>query len=113
MSDEREELEGTALVRNAADAGQVRAARKKESQALRRERDQMRAVLATDAGRAVLWRLLDHCSAFETALGATDAITNFNIGRQDVGHFLYAQITEANPEAFIAMMRANIKESTE
>lgn len=110
MSEERED---EALVRNAADPAQVRDARKRERRSAKRELDDMRAVLATDAGKRVLWRILDHCSPFATALGATDAITNFNVGRQDVGHFLYAQITEASPDAFIAMMRANIKESTE
>jgi hypothetical protein len=113
MQDEREETEGGPLVRNAADSSQVRDARKKVRQSAKREREQLRAVLATEAGRAVLWRVVDHCHAFSTALGATDAITNFNVGRQDVGHFLIAQITEASPDAFLTMMRAHLPEPAE
>lgn len=113
MSDDLDEREDDAIVHNAADARQVREARKKVRQSAQRERDDMRAVLATEAGRRVLWRLLEHCQPFASALGATDAITNFTVGRQDVGHFLYAQITEANPDAFIQMMRANLPETHE
>lgn len=109
---QRDEAEGGAVVQNAADAKQVKEARKKVRLADQQRRADLRAVLATEAGRRVLWRVLEHCQPFASALGATDAITNFNVGRQDVGHFLFAQITEANPEAFIQMMRANFPETT-
>lgn len=110
MSQRDEELDG-AVVHNAADSRQVREGKKRERAKRKSELDDLRTVLATEAGRRVLWRLLEHTSPFSCALGATDALTNFTVGRQDVGHFLTAEITAASPDAFIAMMRANSSET--
>jgi hypothetical protein len=93
-----------ALVKNAADPKQVGRATRKERDARAVELADLRAVLNTEYGRRSLWRLLTHCSVFESIFSASSLIYA-NAGRQDVGHFLMAEIEAADPEAIFRMMR--------
>lgn len=106
MSDDAEE----ALVDNAASAQQVRKARTKEKQQRERDLADLRALLALPAGRRTLWRFLEHCRTFGTVMDSTDALTNYNAGRQDVGHYLLDEITQARTEALVEMMTEAHKE---
>lgn len=105
--------ERRALVGNAADEAQVADAKRRETIARTRELEDLRAILDTPAGRRFAWRLLEHCRAFASVRGATDAHTNYNAGRQDVGHFVLAEITEARPAALLQMMQDASKETTD
>lgn len=91
-------------VRNAADENQVRNAAEKES--LRREQElaDLREILGTPAGKRVIWRFLAHCGTFES-IWEPSAKIHYLSGKQDVGHFLMAEIVEAMPEALLEMMK--------
>jgi hypothetical protein len=91
-------------VRNAADPDQVKHASRKDRDRRERELADLRAVLAQAAGRRVLWRLLEHCSVFGS-IWHPSALIHANAGRQDVGHYLMAEITEANEDAIFTMMQ--------
>lgn len=94
------------FVKNAADPAQVAEAKKKESFSRRDELDDIRFVLSYKQGRRLLWRLLKHCNVFGSVWHPS-ALIHHNSGKQDVGHFVMAEITEANPEAFLLMMKEN------
>jgi hypothetical protein len=89
---------------NASDPKQIARAARKERDRRALEVADMRAVLETPAGRRTLWRLLSHCSVFESIFSASSLIYA-NAGRQDVGHFVMAEIEASDPEAIFTMMR--------
>lgn len=69
------------------------------------------AVMATAAGRRLMWRLLGHCGTFESIFETSSRIY-YNSGRQDVGHFLLAEITTADVNQFIQMQHEAMKGGT-
>lgn len=97
--------EPLAEVRNAADPEQVkRAARREKSRESRRE-DITRAVLATQAGRAMFWYLLTNAGVFRSVFDRDAGLMAFNAGRQDFGHELMADLIAADPAAYELMER--------
>lgn len=94
-----------ALVKNAADPEQVENARRKEKKSGERLKDAYAAVFQTIEGQMVWWDLLSQCGVNRTVIGATDAQTNFNAGRQDVGHWALAKVIESDPDVYVQMMR--------
>ena len=99
-------MSAESLVRNAADATQVQAARKKEHHVRTQELLDMRELLKTLAGRRFLWRLLSRCRVLESIWEGSARI-HYNAGQQDIGHFIMGEITEADAGAFIMMMQEN------
>lgn len=95
------------LVKNAADPKQVKDAAKREESKRQQELNDICAILALTEGRRFLWRILGHCKAFES-VWSPNAQIHYNAGIQDVGHFLMAEITEANAEAMLLMMKEAI-----
>lgn len=69
---------------------------------------QFREVLATPAGRAVLWRLLVRGRPFHTSFvaGLPDQ-TAFNEGRRDNALHLFNEIMRADPASYDAMREEN------
>ncbi len=98
-------MKPVALVGNAADSKQVRNAGRKERDRRGQELSDLSAVLATPAGRRVLWRLLGECRVFETPTHTRGDMTHQNIGRGDVGRFLIAEINEASDDAWLTMQQ--------
>jgi hypothetical protein len=97
--------EAPALVHNTVDPEQVETAKRKEKRGRERDLDDFRAVHSTVQGRRFIWRLLEHCKPFGTVIGADANQTYANAGRQDVGHFLLAEIGDAKPEALLEMQQ--------
>lgn len=95
--------EPKALVRNAADPEQVRKGRETERHRRDRELRELRALLDTYEGRSVLWRFMAQCGVFKSIMEASARIY-YNAGQQDVGHWLLAEIAEAEPNAYAVMM---------
>lgn len=93
-----------ALVRNAADPKQVGIAAKREKDDRENELVDVRAVLGTVEGRRFLWRMMAHCRVFGSVFDPQPTLTAFNAGRQDVGHFLMAEITAADEQRLLEMM---------
>lgn len=93
-----------AAVRNAADRDQVKNAERRDRDRHAREMRDLAEVLRSDAGRRVLWRMLEHCKVFES-IWHPSALIHAQAGRQDVGHWLMAQIAAADEEAIFVMMK--------
>lgn len=103
-------VEEEALVANAADATQVKKARKTQRRARAQELEDIRDLLKSPGARRFLWRMLKQCRTFESVAGMHDAQTNYNAGRQDVGHFVFAEITAAQPDIVPQLMQQAYKE---
>lgn len=100
---------GTPLVTNAASIKSVEAADKKGKELARQQKDDMREILNTDAGRRFLWRLLGHCRVNQSVFEPNSRMA-YNSGMQDVGHFVLGEIVAAKPEAYLQMMQEHNKE---
>lgn len=98
------------IVTNAANEGQVNQAESKVKFERNQQLDDIRTVISTVQGRRFLWRLLGFCKTFET-VWENSARIHYNAGKQDVGHYLLAEINDAGQEAFFTMMREQTKET--
>jgi hypothetical protein len=90
---------------NAGDPADVR----DRETAARRERnkqlDDLRDVLATQAGRRVMWRLLDHCGVFRSTFTGHGGRDAFNEGARNVGLFILTELTDADADVFATMLK--------
>lgn len=66
--------------------------------------DDMKALLATQAGRRLMWGWLSHCGPFRTPwAGADHASTDFRCGVHSVGLMLLAEVMQHVPQALQQM----------
>lgn len=91
------------LVRQTGDRQQVEKAEKQTKFNREQELADLVALLDEPAGRRMLWRMLTHCKTFESIWDPSSKV-HYNSGKQDVGHFLLAEIMAAKPAAFTQMM---------
>ena len=94
----------TAVVQNAASARQVRKGSKKEQQLRLQELADVRWVLSTTQGRRFFWRYLSDCGVFTTSFTG-NSTTFYNEGMRNVGLKLMADVQEAQPEAYLQMVK--------
>jgi hypothetical protein len=94
-----------ALVQNASDRNQVRAAGKKEKEFRKRELNDVRSLLAIAPGRRFLWRLLSSAGVFRSSYTGDANGTMFNEGRRDLGLMVLSETTEADPNAYAKMVQ--------
>lgn len=73
----------------------------------RKEISDLKTVLSKPEGRRVFWRLLSHCNVYGSIFNQNNAIMSKNSGKQDVGHFIMAEIVEADENMYISMMKEN------
>lgn len=78
-----------------------------------REMNDLRQVLSTPEGRRFLWRLMSECGAFASVVrSGLDSSVFYLSGKQDVGHFIQAEVIEANEGAYLTMQKeswANVR----
>lgn len=96
--------EPRAQVRNAADPKQVKRAERKAREREALFQDALKAILATSAGRVVLWELLARARVFES-IWHPSAEIHYLAGRQDYGHELMAMLVDADDELFFLMQQ--------
>ncbi len=90
---------------NSADPSQVNAAANKAKTLEDRRIASLKNVLATDAGKDLLWWWLNEAGIFETPWSMDDGLRCKNIGKGDFGRFMFAQILNADIEAYFQMQR--------
>ena len=88
--------------RNAADAEKVDAQDRLVRERERLERQDLVSVMSTKIGRRVLWRMLAECRVFES-IYETNARIHYNAGKQDLGHWLMAELMDVDPNAWLVM----------
>lgn len=89
---------------NAADESQVRSVGKKIDDQRLQELNDIKTVLATVSGRRLMWRLMGKCRTFSSVWEASAKI-HYNAGQQDLGHFIMAEIVEADENLLFKMMK--------
>lgn len=99
-------MERKPLVKNAADKEQVKRAAFKEKDLRGYELEDLKEVLKTGPGRRVFWRLLEKCRVYES-IWTNSARIHYNAGQQDLGHYIMAEIVEADEDAYFNMMKDN------
>lgn len=94
---------------NASDSGKIRDARKRDAAKAAQQKDDLIKILEKDFGRRFVWRMLCECKVFES-IWSPSALIHYNSGRQDVGHWLLAQVNDAQLDAILIMMTEHAKE---
>lgn len=66
----------------------------------------LRQVLSTPEGRRFLWRLMGQCGVQASVVrDGLNASAYYRSGQQDIGHFIQAEIVEANESAYLTMQK--------
>jgi len=102
------EYKNKPLVTNASDETQIKEAGKKIKFSRDQELADIKAVMSTFEGQRFIWRILSKCKAFGSVWEASAKI-HYNSGQQDIGHFLMAEIVEADEQALFKIMKQNLK----
>jgi hypothetical protein len=92
------------LVKNAANEDQVKEAKLREKYGRDREVEDVRSILSSVYGRRFIWRYLDVCGVFKTSFTGSSQ-TFYLEGQRNIGLKILADINEANPDAFVQMMK--------
>lgn len=64
-------------------------------------------LMSDHRGRRFMWRTLGHCRLFQSSIGPTDAITNYNEGQRNVGLLLLSQVNDLTPSLYAVMAAEN------
>lgn len=68
----------------------------------------LRQLLSTADGRRFAWLFLADCRVFQQPFNGNALGTAFNCGELNVGQRFLAQLTEADPDAFLVMQQENL-----
>lgn len=93
------------------DAGEIEVDERRKREDREKELDDLRAVLDLPQGRRLLWRYLGLAGVFKNPHAADSHQTSFFCGQQAIGQTLLSDITTAQDEALILMMREAAAES--
>ncbi len=66
-------------------------------------------LLAHEAGRRIAWRMLEQTGAFRNPFNHSGSVTAFNCGQMNVGQWLLSEITTHRPEAYLKMLQEHRK----
>jgi hypothetical protein len=73
--------------------------------AQRIEVSDLKWIMADKRGRRFVWRLLEQAAPLQDPFNANTTIMSRNVGRQEYGRWLYAQLLVHCPESFMMMGR--------
>lgn len=90
------------VVRDTSDARQVKYARRLERRREQLFRASLRAVMSTEAGRAVCWDFISRAGVFHS-IWDNSARIHYNAGRQDFGHEMMAEVLETDEALYLLM----------
>lgn len=89
----------------------MEAARLKSEDLRKQELNDIRTVLSNASGKRLIWRLLETCNTFNSVFSKELSTMSFNAGQQDIGHFLMAEIVNADENLLLKLMKDNKKRS--
>lgn len=95
---------------NLADERQVKKAEMKEKDLRKQELNDLRTVLSNASGRRLMWKILTKCNSFNSIFNVDNSTMAYLSGQQDIGHFIMSEITAADENLLIKLMKDN-KES--
>ncbi len=83
-----------------------------ERQKRQRADDDLAALMMTEHGRRLMWRLLGDCRIFEQSFTGDLAGTSFNEGKRSVGNKWFADVHRVCPDLYLKMAK-EAKESNQ
>ena len=93
---------------NLADEAQVEKAGLQERELRKQELTDIQTVLSNASGRRFVWRVLEKCNSFASVFNPDSLHTmSYLSGQQDLGHFLMKEITIADENLLIKLMKLN------
>jgi len=77
-------------------------------------RDDFDHLLRIPQGRRALLWILEQCGVYQAVFTGDDNVTNFNLGRRDIGLRLIAKLETVGPESYptLLLTRAKDREQT-
>ena len=97
------------------DAGDGKAVKKRKTKLqIQRENEleELKLVLSSPQGRAVLWRFLGKAGIYEEAFTGNSS-TFYKCGKQALGLWLLSEITEADTKGYIQMQQEALNRDEE
>ena len=76
-----------------------------------KEKENLSVMLNTPAGCRVLWRIMDQSKLLAPDMFTGNSTTFYNLGKRDLGLWLYNEIMRSEPKAFIKMMNNQLQEN--
>lgn len=98
---------------NLADKKQIKKAGQKEKDLRRQQMNDLRTVLSNASGRRFMWRVLERCQTFSSVFSKEPTTMAYMSGQQDLGHFIISEVTQADENLFIKLMKDNLKDKGE
>lgn len=96
------------VVKNAADAQQVKEGADKERRGRKQELSDLESVLSSPAGRRLIWRVINHiCHYDRDDAQASGSLTYYSLGERNVGRLIKSDAYEASVENCQLMEREN------
>ena len=97
------------------DAGspeQVEEARRLHKLERRKEQEDLRELLGSKQGKRVLWKILSYSQPMSQSFvpGGSKETYYYHEGRRSVGLWLIAQLSEADPLAYVNLQKENIED---
>ena len=92
------------------DSKEVEMAELQERERRKQELNDLRTILSNSSGRRFMWRLLETCKVFNSVYSQDAHMMAYYSGKQDLGHFLMSEITEADNNLLLKLMKDNRKE---
>ena len=92
---------------NIGEESDVKNIKKKADEVRVQELEDIRFLLKNIQGRRFAWRLLAEAGVFLSIWEQSSRI-HYNAGKQDFGHFIQAEINEADIELYFQMIRENM-----
>lgn len=92
------------------DEKQVGRAQSKHRKKRQVELDDLKQLLSTPSGRRFVTRLLDQTGLLASDMFTGNSTTFYNLGKRDVGLWVYNEIMQAKPVSMIEIMNDRLTE---
>ncbi|MES2531932.1 MAG: hypothetical protein V4636_12920 [Pseudomonadota bacterium] len=80
-----------------------------QSRRLERERNDLAGVLQSDAGQALIMRILDQCRPYQSTLSVEPAQFGYAEGRRSIALWLIDQIQRVDPMLYPNLLMTHVK----
>lgn len=100
------------VVRNAADKNQIKDAERIDEDLLEEQRNDIVTILNLPEGRRLVWRIMTKCNTFNSVKKFDNEHTYMAIGSQDLGHWLMAEVVNADENLLFNMMKENMEKQS-
>lgn len=91
----------------------VKKLERKEKDVRLQELNDVRTVLSNASGMRFMWRLLEQCNVFGELYSKDTSRLYYRTGKRDCGLFIMSEITEADENLLLKLMKNNRRKKDE